>query len=77
MKRTPDQIMADFDRLPLTTLRRADVQALLWDVLEDVLDSVNLACQTYDRAECGDYSTVDDIYYVVKDYVTNHYGENS
>jgi len=76
MPRTPDQIMKDFEA---AAYGRADydIHLTLDEILQDVLDSVKLACTAYDEhGHCPAVSTVNHIFHTVDDYVANHYGEN-
>lgn len=60
--RTPDIIMMDADALGATDL--------IWEVIEDVLDSVHLA----ETSRQGNESL--EIWATVTDYVSTHYGDD-
>ncbi len=66
MSRTPDEIMADFDK---ATQGQADIDPrdILWEVIYDILDSVKLACD--------ELVSIEDVYPVVSDYVSTNYGD--
>ena len=78
--RTPDEIMADFDA-GSKGLADIDMRGVLWEIIEDILSSVNLAETEMLLAyvENKDVLYSEDppnIYATVQDYVVNHYGDD-
>lgn len=71
--RHPDQIMEDFDR-GCRGLSDIDMKGVLWEVIEDLLASVKLACESHDADP--KFVTMDSIYTTVVDYATNSYGDD-
>ena len=60
--RTPDEIKSDLMDEVMPGASKESVQHLVWEVIEDVIDSFKLA------------GTDPDIITTVEDYVSNHYG---
>jgi hypothetical protein len=69
--RTPDEIIAIIDDI-LTGKddHDTDVWSCIWEIIDDILDSVKLAEQSK-----TDRLTSPDVYTTVRDYVINHYGD--
>lgn len=59
--RSPDVIMEDFDAGAKGT-RDVDMRGILWEIIEDILDSIRLADG--------------DVLATVTDYVANNYGDD-
>lgn len=76
MARHPDEIMADFET-GTKGLADIDIDSVLWEIIYDILDSVKLACTTYDntRHPHPQSTTMEHIHTTVEDYITNHYGD--
>lgn len=68
MTRHPDEIMSILDQAQKRLGNEFNLRDLLWEILEDVLDSVELAIEHVDH---------NDLYGIiptVENYLTNHYG---
>lgn len=70
--RTPDEIMTDF-YAGCSGQSDIDMHAVLWEILEDVLNSVKLASTAYMKDGYTDGGSIHD---TVRDYVVNHYGDD-
>jgi hypothetical protein len=70
MARNADEINKTIDSIDLG-MGGNETRAVVWDLIEDVLDSVEKAA----KAKLPEpYST--DLVNEVRDYVTNHYGDD-
>lgn len=70
MPRTPDALLADFDK-GIKGQADIDMYDVLWEILDDVRSSYRLAMKMHDFHD--DY--VEDVDKTVFDYIVNHYGE--
>jgi hypothetical protein len=68
--RTPDEIMADFDR---AAKGQADIAIhdALWEVIEDIQDSYRLAMEGAGLTA----AQIEEVSGTVSGYVVNHYGD--
>ena len=71
MTRTPDQL-ADALNDAVSGRGDATVAEVVFEIMDDVLDSVRLAMQNDPRVD--DFAA-HDVMTVVNDYISNHYGE--
>lgn len=75
MNRPPNELLTVLDmaqdQLDEHCAGAFDLRSLLWEVLNDVLDSIQLAeCQQ-------EGNPPDSIHDTVRDYITNHYGDDA
>lgn len=66
--RMPDEIMADLDR-GIRGVADIDVMDCVWEIIDDILDSVRLA----DERQTGTETL--EVWATVTDYVSTHYGD--
>ena len=62
---TPNEILSVLDQAQKRLGKEFDMRALLWEIIDDVLDSVYLACDGQGPIPA-----------IVEDYVANHYGDD-
>lgn len=79
MSRTPDEILTVFDQAQ-AELERSDpgtysLRDLLWEVLEDVLDSTKLAA-LQPHPETAIHDRPMEVHTTLEDYLANHYGDD-
>jgi len=67
-RRPPDDIMLDFDDGAFG-VRDIDMHTVLWEIIDDILDSYDLAMRNA-KLDQAQYLEISD---TVKDYITNHY----
>lgn len=76
-KKHPDEIMSLVDQMQPLVGEDFDLSELVWDVISDVLDSVDLAvrCHADPTYPSGTENPNIEITDTVRDYVGNHYGD--
>lgn len=74
--RTPDEILDDFDAIAelIADHDEWNLRALLWEVIEDMLDSLQ-GYATWDFATDAPDDIVSECRNMLADYVTNNYGD--
>lgn len=72
MSRTPDQIITDIDNVLAGKDSVDNAWLYIWEIIEDILDSIKLAEAVQDNDR--DFVRAgEDVHDTVKDYVVNHY----
>ena len=73
---TPSELTGAFDDAVIGL--GGDPYDALHAIINDILDSVKLACREYDEneREPGSNTTIEHVYQTVEDYVANNYGDS-